>query len=292
MDRIVKAISGDGFARVSAIDSKIIVAEAMKIHNMSNTAAAALGRLLSAVSMIGNDLKVEGASLTVQMKGDGPLGSLLAISDDLGNVRGYLQNPAIELEPRADGKIDVGGGVGHNGYLSVIRDVGMREPYTGQVAIVSGEIAEDITAYFAESEQIPTVCALGVLIGKDRGILQAGGYIIQLLPGADDETISRLEANLADLAPFTEMRESGLSLEEIINRLFEGMEPSFIDEIPVEYRCNCTKERVERALISLGEDLKPLIEAPEDTEVTCQFCDKVYRFTGEELSRLYEFRRK
>jgi len=286
LDRIIRAVSKDGLVRIRAVDTRDMVERARLIHNMSNTATAALGRVLSAVSLMGDDLKVEDGSVTLQIKGNGPLGAVLAVSDSEGYVRGYLQNPSVELPPREDGKIDVGGGVGSEGYLSVIRDLNLKEPYTGQVQLVSGEIAEDVTRYFAESEQIPTVCALGVLMGTGRHVIQAGGFILQLLPPADEEAIERVEKNIAKLPSFTTMRQMGMSLEDIIYAVLEGFRPELLGEHEVGYRCNCSREKVERALVSLGEELESIIEDENETKVTCQFCDNVYRFSKQELMGL------
>lgn len=206
-----------------------MVERARLIHNASNTATAALGRALSAVCMMGADLKGDYGSVTLQIKGNGPLGAIVAVSDSKGYTRGYLQNPSIELPPSKDGKIAVGAGVGSDGYLSVIRDLNLREPYTGQVELVSGEIAEDVSHYFAESEQIPTVCALGVLMGNDRHVIQSGGYILQLLPSAGEEIIEKIENNVGKLPAFTAMRQSGMSLENVISAVLEGFGPKILE---------------------------------------------------------------
>lgn len=278
MSRLIRALSENGGVVFYAVDSTEIVREAERIHRPSAVASAALGRLLTAASMMGTMLKGEDNSLTLRVKGGGPAGSVLAVSDGLGNVRGYVERPIVELPPRADGKLDVGGAVGRNGTLSVVKDLGMKEPYVGQVPLVSGEIAEDITAYYAVSEQTPTVCALGVLVDRDLSILNAGGYLIQLLPGAADSEITRLEKNIAAMPSVTELLRGGASLEEILARALDGFAPNILDERQVTYRCNCSQARVERALISLGNrELAEMAAEGRSVEICCHFCDKKYQ---------------
>lgn len=282
-DNIVRAITADGLIRADAITSRHLTERARQIHGCSPLATAALGRTLAAASMLGSQLKDEQHSITVQIRGDGILGPIVAVSDGNGNVRGFLQNPAADLPPRPDGKIDVGSGVG-SGQMIVIRDMGLKEPYIGMIDLVSGEIAEDLSSYFAISEQIPSACALGVLVDTDRSVRAAGGYIIQLLPGADENVISRLEASVQKADPVTTMLDAGMSPSEILMRVLEGFSPKILSEQPVEYRCNCSDERVARALVSLGaEELLKLAGEREDFEVTCDFCDKKYQFSSDQL---------
>jgi len=283
-DRLIRGVSPAGTIRAAAVTARDMVERARQIHQTLPLATAALGRALMAASMMGDDLKQEGASLTLQLKGDGPLGAITVVSDVCGNARGYLQNPAAELPLRADGKLNVGAGVGE-GVLTVIKDLGEKEPFSGKIPLQNGEVAQDIAAYFAMSEQIPTVCALGVLVDIDQTVKHAGGYLIQLLPNADEETAVRLENRVIALPTLTAMLDSGLSMESILRKLIPGFQPSACH--PVEYRCACSKERVERALISLGkQELLRLAGEQEQTEVTCQFCDRVYHFTKKELLSL------
>ena len=272
-----------------AADTTDAVQEAHRIHGTSNVCSAALGRLLTAASFMGAALKGNDDSVTLRLSGGGPAGSVIAVSDAQGNVRGYVTHPEADLPLRADGKLDVGGIVGTDGLLTVIKDLGMREPYIGQIPLVSGEVAEDITSYFATSEQIPTVCALGVLCDPDTGdILRAGGFLIQLLPTADDRTIDDVEAGLQGLPPVTTMLSEGLTPTEICQKVLPKFKMEVLDEATTAYRCNCSKERVERALISLGAaELRQMAE-DEQTEVNCTFCHKKYHFTPAEILRLAE----
>ena len=268
-------------------DTTSIVYRAEQIHKTSAVVTAALGRLLTASSLMGSMLKNEDDSITLRMSGGGPSGSVIAVSDSQGNPRGYVQNPIVELELNKYGKLDVSGAVGKDGYLYVIKDLGFGEPYVGQIPIVSGEIAEDIAAYYASSEQIPTVCALGVLVDTDLTVKCAGGYLIQLLPGASEETITALENNINKILPITEMLNMGMTLDDIANTALEGFAPQLLDEQPIEYRCNCSKHRVEQALISVGkEELEKIAEEEKETQVECHFCDKKYVFTNDEIRNL------
>lgn len=289
MGKIYRTISADGGVVCSVIDSTDLVSQAERIHTTSATVTAALGRLLTAASLMGSLLKGEDDSLTLRLVGNGPASPLLAVSDSHGNVRGYAAANVVELPLNRFGKLDVAGAVGSEGTLYVIRDLGLKEPYVGQVPIVSGEIAEDITSYYAHSEQIPTVCALGVLVNTDLTVLAAGGYLIQLLPGADEETITRLEENVGRLDPVTTMLSHGMTPESITAAAMEGFAPEVLDSFEVAYRCGCTRERVERALIGLGrEELLRLSEEQPTTELGCQFCNKKYHFSAEEIRRLAE----
>ncbi len=289
MGRLIRAISSDGGIMMCAVDSTDIVGKMEQIHKTSAVVSAALGRLLSAASMMGSMLKGEDNSVTLRLAGNGPCGSVIAVSDSWGNVRGYVANPIVELPLNQYGKLDVGGAVGREGTLYVIKDLGLKEPYIGQTPIVSGEVAEDITSYYAVSEQTPTVCGLGVLVNPDLTIRSAGGYLIQLLPGVDDAAIDRLEANINSLDPVSKMLDDGLTPEEICKKALDGFEPEILDTLPVEYRCNCTRERVEKMLLSLGDqELASMAQSGETTEICCHFCDQKYHFTPQEIERLRE----
>ena len=256
------------------------------MHKTSAVTTAALGRLLTAASMMGMMLKSRSDSITLQIKGGGPAGRLLAVSDGSGNVKGYVQNPVVEIPPREDGHLNVGAAVGRDGTLDVIRDLGLRDPYIGQVPLVSGEIAEDITSYFAISEQVPTVCALGVLVNKDLSVQCAGGFIVQLLPGATEEEITALEANIKAMPPVTTMLSEGKSIQDMLDMALQGFNPEILDREHVAYVCDCSEERVKRMIYSLG---KPEVEKLRDedpvAEVHCQFCDKCYHI---DLGKLLE----
>lgn len=288
MSRMIRAISENGGVIFYALDSTDIVREAERIHKTSAVTTAALGRLLTAASMMGVMLKGRDNSLTLRVKGGGPAGMVLAVSDGQGNVRGYVQQPIVELPPRADGKLDVGSAVGKDGTLSVVKDLGMKEPYVGQVPLVSGEIAEDITAYYAASEQTPTVCALGVLVDRDLSVMTAGGYLIQLLPGALESEITRLEQNIAAMPSVTRLLRDGATLEAIMERALDGFSPNILDERAVCYRCDCSRDRVERALLSLDkQELSAMAQEKKPIEVCCQFCDKKYQMdAGALLAKL------
>jgi len=288
MDEIIRVIAKNAPVKAMAITGRSLTERARQIHKTLPVVTAALGRSLMACSMMGDQLKGEGASVTLRIKGDGPMGSLTAVADTEGNVRGYVQNPAVLLPARADGKLDVGGAVGRSGTLTVIKDLDMKEPYVGMVPLASGEIAEDVTEYFAVSEQIPTACALGVLVDTDQSVLRAGGYLIQLLPGAGEEVIDKVEAGVKALGPVTAaLMEEGMDAEGLLRRALSEFDLEILERRPVEYKCYCSRERVAQALISMGpEELHSLIEEQDGAELTCQFCDEVYRFTGEELSQL------
>lgn len=287
MGRVLRAISENGGVVMTAIDSTDVVARAEQIHESSAVVTAALGRLLTAASIMGCGLKGKEQSVTLRLSGGGPAGNVIAVSDAWGNVRGTVSQPVVELPLNPYGKLDVGGAVGRDGTLTVIRDTGMKDPYVGSVPLVSGEVAEDVTAYYAASEQIPTVCALGVLVNPDLTVRAAGGFLVQLLPGALEEEIEQLEGNLKELPSVTQMLEGGMSLEQIIERVLDGFAPNILDEFPVEYRCNCSRQRVEKALLSLGnEELQEMIDEGEPVEVCCHFCERKYNFTQEELKKL------
>lgn len=285
-DTIVRAISRDGFVKASAMLSKDIVERARQIHQTTPTATAALGRVLTAASMMGNLQKIEEGSLTLQIKGDGPLGTILAVSDAVGNVRGYVTNPQITLLEKYQGKLDVGAAVG-NGMLTVIRDLRMKEPYVGSIELISGEIAEDITAYFAQSEQTPTACALGVLVDVDQSVKTAGGYLIQLLPDAPDAVIDRIEAGIRGAGAVTAMLDRGMTPEEMLQTVLPGFDLEFLETTPVEYRCYCSRERVTSTLISLGKkELQEIVEEGKDIHIGCQFCDTDYVFTPQQVQEI------
>ncbi len=288
MDEIVRVIAKNAPVKASAVTGRALVERARQIHKTLPVVTAALGRSLMACSMMGDQLKGEGSSVTLRLKGDGPMGVLTAVSDPEGNVRGFVQNPAVILPPRADGKLDVGGAVGRTGTLTVVKDLDMKEPYVGMIPLVSGEIAEDVTSYFAASEQIPTACALGMLVDTDQSVLRAGGYLIQLLPGASDAVIDQVEAGVAALGQVTgALMEEGMDAEGLLRRALDGFELELLDRHPVEYRCYCSRERVAQALVSMGrEELTALIEEQGQAELTCQFCDAVYRFSRRELEEL------
>ena len=286
-DHILRAITSDGLVQAAAISSRDLTERARQIHKTLPVATAALGRTLAGASMMGNALKGHGASLTLQIKGSGPLGTILAVSDSDGNVRGYVTNPQTELPLRPDGKLDVGGAVGQEGSLTVIKDLHMKEPYVGTVNLLGGEIAEDIAAYFVESEQIPTACALGVLLDTDQSVLCAGGYLIQLLPGADESVIRTIEQGVARVGAVTEALRDGMTAKGLLMQVLSDFDMEVLEESPVEYRCYCSRDRVTRALISMGrEELSSLIAEQGQADLTCQFCDKVYHYTREDLEEL------
>ena len=277
MGKIVRTLSKDGLVMCCAVDSTDAVARMEQIHKTSAVVTAAEGRLLTAASIMGTMLKSTKDSVTLRMEGDGPVGMLIAVSDGTGNVKGYVGNPIVEIPLNKQGKLDVSGAVGSEGFLYVIKDMGMKEPYIGQVPIISGEVAEDITNYYATSEQVPTVCGLGVLVNPDLTVSAAGGYLLQLLPGASDAEITHLEQNVAALPSVTELLRSGASLEQIMEQALAGFAPNVLDEQQVRYQCDCSQARVERALLSLGRDeLAEMAAEGKPVEVSCHFCDKKY----------------
>lgn len=287
MDHIVKMIGKNLPMKAIAITGRDLAERARQLHRTLPVATAALGRTLLAASMIGAMIKQENGSVTIRINGGGPLGSILAVSDSGGNVRGYVQNGEVDIPLKASGKLDVGGAVGTDGSITVIKDLCMKEPYVGSIGLVSGEIAQDITAYYAMSEQVPTACALGVLVDTDQSVLAAGGYIIQLMPGADEELIGAVEKGVAALGAVTDALQNGCGPKELLERALSGLELELLEQIPVEYRCYCSRQRVERALISMGrEEINSLIREQGKAELTCQFCDRIYRFTEKELSEL------
>ena len=288
-DQLVRAISKDGYVKAVAVSTRELTERARQIHRTLPVGTAALGRTLAAASMMGNALKGEGASVTLQIKGDGPLGRILAVSDSEGNVRGTVDNPGVDIPLRGDGKLDVGSAVGMDGTLTVIRDLNMKEPYVGSVGLLGGEIAEDLAAYFVESEQIPTACGLGVLVDRDQSVLTAGGYLIQLLPGASEDIITMVEGGIYAAGPVTELLKEDSDPESLLRRVMSDFELEILEKSPIEYRCYCSRERMERALISLGpEQLQNLIDEQGSAELTCQFCDNVQNFSQEQLEELLQ----
>ena len=287
---MVKAIATDGGILVTAIDSTDVVKEMQNLHKLSLANTVALGRLITGASLMGTtNLRGPEESITIRIDGNGKAGVLIAVSDYSGNVKGYVQNPNAETTFKEDGKIDVVANVGNAGSFSVIKDLGLKEPQSGQVDLATGEIAEDITYYYAKSEQIPTACCLGVLVDKDSSVLAAGGFLAQVLPGGDDYDISALEKNIDGLKDISQLIYDGLSAEELAKSLLEGMEPQIIFSKQTEYKCNCSKEKVDRALISLGKsELLKIMQEDEATEVVCDFCNKTYVYNKEDLKALYD----
>lgn len=288
-DRIIRCITSDGAIMACAADTTDLVYKGSKIHLTSPAATAALGRLMTAASMMGAQLKQDDASITLRIKGDNSeTGAVIAVSDSKGNVRGYVQNPDCPTEYYQNGKINVSKAVGKTGILNVMRDYGTGEPYVGQTALVSGEIAEDITSYYAVSEQIPTVCALGVLLDKeDHQVLLSGGLLIQLLPGADDSTIDRLEKNVEVLEPMTTMLAKGMSLEEICSTALNGFDIEVLDETPIKYACSCSREKVIKAFITLSDDeIRALADEKGYAEALCHFCKKKHKFSKLQLEQI------
>ena len=287
-DYLVRGMSMDGFVKVVAICSTEMVRRGAEIHKTTPNATAAFGRVLTAASMMGNMQKVDNGSMTLQIKGDGPIGSIVCVSDAIGNVRGYVYEPNVPLVEKYPGKLDVGSTVG-NGTLTVIRDLQMKEPYVGSVPLVSGEIGDDVTAYFVQSEQTPTACALGVLVDTDCSVKVAGGYLIQLLPGAPDETIDIVEAGIKRAGAVTAMLEQGMTPEDILGAVCGDLGVVFLETTEVEYKCYCSRERVTAALISLGKkELTEIMEEGKTFPVECQFCDEIYTFTPEDIREILD----
>ena len=288
-DYLVRGMSMDGFVKVVAIRSTELVRRGAEIQKTTPNATAALGRALTAASMMGNMQKVENGSMTLQIRGGGPIGTITVVSDPTGNVRGCVTEPKVPLVEKYPGKLDVGATVGTDGALTIIRDLQMKEPYIGQVPLVSGEIGDDVTAYFAQSEQTPTACALGVLVDKDQSVKVAGGYLLQLLPGAPEETIDALEKGIQRAGAVTAMLEAGLTPEEILGQVCGDIGVEFMETTEVSYKCYCSRDRVTSALISLGrEELTQIAQEGKTFPVECQFCDTVYQFTPENVRELLE----
>ena len=288
-DELVRAMTADGMVKAVAVTGRDLVERARTIHTLLPMATAALGRTLLGASMMGDMLKEQNGSLTLQIKGGGPLGTVLAVSDCEGNVRGYVQNPHVDLVEKEPGKLDVGAAVGVTGTLTVIKDIGLKEPYVGSIGLFSGEIADDLAMYFVESEQIPTACALGVLVGTDQSVTSAGGYLIQLLPGAGEDIITKIEAGVRRVGSVSRVLETGTDAEGLLRAVLSDFDLEILEKHPIEYRCYCSRERVTRALISMGrEELADLIREQGEAELTCQFCDKIYRYSKPELEKLLE----
>ena len=288
-DCLVRAMTRDGFVKITAVNTTEITLRAREIHQTTAVATAALGRVLAATSMIGNMQKNDQGSVTMTIKGGGPLGTLLATADPDGNVRGYVENPQVELMEKYQGKLDVGAAVGSTGTLTLIRDLHMKEPYVGTVELIGGEIAEDVAAYYVESEQVPTVCALGVLLNRDQTVDVSGGYLLQLLPGAPDKLIDELESAVMAAGNVSNLLKAGATPEDIIRIVLVGMDVEILETTPIAYKCYCSRERVEKTIISLGaKEMQSIIDDGEDIHVDCQFCDTIYSFTPEEIRGLME----
>ena len=285
-DYMIRATAADGQIRAFAATTKEMVETAKNAHNTSPIATAALGRLMTAAAIMGSDLKGEGELLTLRIEGDGPIGGLLVTADGKGDVKGYAFNPDVMLPPNAQGKLDVGGSLGL-GVLSVIKDIGLKEPYVGQTQLITGEIAEDLTYYFATSEQVPSSVALGVLMNKDNTVRQAGGFIIQLLPDASDEIIDRLEAKLSGISSITSLLDAGKTPEEILTDILGEFGLEILKKMPVQFHCDCERSRVEKAIISIGrKEIQDMIDEGKEIEVNCQFCNKHYKFSVDELGEM------
>ena len=286
-DYLVRGMTMDGFVKMVAIRSTDIVRRAAEIHDTTPNATAALGRCLTAASMMGNMQKVENGSMTLQVRGGGPIGTITVVSDAEGNVRGCVTEPHVPLVEKFPGKLDVGATVGTDGTLTVIRDLQMKEPYIGSTELISGEIGDDVTAYFVQSEQTPTACALGVLVDRDQSVKVAGGYLVQLLPGAPDEVIDALEAGIQRAGAVTKMLENGMTPEEILTEVCGDLGVLFFENEPVSYKCYCSRERVTAAIISLGrKELEEIAAEGKSFPVECQFCDTVYEFTPAEIAEI------
>ena len=286
-DYLVRGMSMDGFVKAVAIRSTELVGRGARIQKTTPNATAAFGRALTAASMMGNMQKVEDGSMTLQIRGGGPIGTITVVSDAMGNVRGCVTEPNVPLVEKRPGKLDVGATVGKDGTITVIRDLQMKEPYIGSTELVSGEIGDDVTAYFVQSEQVPTACALGVLVDRDHSVKAAGGYILQLLPGAPEETISTLEKGIQRAGAVTPMLEAGMTPEDILGQVCGSLGMVFLETQEVSYKCYCSRERVERALISLGRsELTQIRDEGKTFPVECQFCDRVYKFTPSDVESL------
>ncbi|HOO07543.1 MAG: Hsp33 family molecular chaperone HslO [Ruminococcus sp.] len=289
MGKLYRMISADGSAFAAVLDGKDIVSEIEQIHKTSAVVTAGLGRLTIAASLMGYMLKGEDDSITLRVDADGPAGQLVAVADSRGNVKSSVSNPVVEIPLNDKGKLDVAGAVGKDGTLSVVKDMGLREPYVGVIPLVSGEIAEDIASYYATSEQIPTVCALGVLVNPDLTVKSAGGFLVQLLPFADEKCISTIEENVRKMRPVSALLAEGVTPEEIAGMLLDGLEPNELDSSHPKYKCDCSRSRTEKVLISIGQqELRSIAAEGKDTEVSCHFCGKKYVFTPKEIAALAE----
>lgn len=284
MDELLRALSEDGFVKISAVSTREMTEKARNIHMTLPVVTAAMGRTMAAAAMMGNAMKEEGSSLTVRINGGGPAGTIMVVSDERGNVRSYVQNPTVDIPLKPNGKLDVGGAVGTDGMLTVIRDFGFGEPYTASTQLVSGEIAEDFAQFFVESEQVPTACALGVLVDRDQSVLAAGGYIVQLLPGAPEEVAIALEENVNRAGAVTSMLTQ-CSTEDMIYRVMDGFNPSIVERDEITYKCYCSRQRVHDAVVGIGKpELKKMLAEDKKIEVRCRFCDAVYTFTEDDFN--------
>lgn len=289
MAKLIRAISDDGSVVMCAIDSTDIVSEIERIHQTSAVVTAGLGRLATACSIMGYNLKGDNDSLTLRLNGKGATGSLIAVANNKGDVKAYVENPIVELPLNDYGKLDVKGAVGTDGFLSVIKDMGLKEPYVGQIPIVSGEIAEDITSYYATSEQTPTSCALGVLVNTDLTVIASGGFLIQLLPFTPDEIVDIVERNINQAPPVSEMIKEGKTPHEIIEILMKDLNPSILEEVTTQYKCDCSKQRTSKALISIGRtELQDIIDTDKQCEICCHFCNEKYHYDEQELIELLD----
>lgn len=289
MGEILRATNKNLTMRIFVIESTDMVEKARMIHHTTPVASAALGRMISAASMMGVMMKGDNDKLTVQIKGDGPLGGVVAVVNSKGVVKAYPMNPMVDLPPREDGKLDVSGALGREGKFTVIKDLGLKDPYIGQTDLVTGEIAEDITAYYAYSEQQPSAVALGVLVAPDQSIMAAGGFIVQLMPDALEEEITQLEKNLSKVSSVSHLIADGKTLEEIVELVFEGLDPIFNEKVKVEFRCDCSRERMEAALVSIGlEELEDILAKEKETELQCHFCNTKYHFSEQDIRNLIQ----
>jgi len=291
MGKIIRAIGGNDYIKMSVIEAKDVVQRAVEIHNCSPTASAALGRSLCAASILGDMLKEEDGTVTVRINGGGPAGSVITVSDSSGNVRGYMDHPEADLPLRDDGKLNVGDLIGRDGLFTVSRDIGLKEPYVGSTELISGEIAEDLAAFLVNSDQVPSACGLGVLVDTDRSIRAAGGFIVELMPGAPDGLIEKLEDNIFMMDQLTTILDED-GPDELFNQVMKELDPQILSETPISYKCYCSRERIESALRSIGTDeLNAMVKEGKDIEVSCQFCDNTYSFTPIELQQLIDTER-
>lgn len=288
-DKLTKAVTKNGYIRIYAVNSKSIVSAAHNFHKTLPLASAALGRLLTGAILMGSMMKEENSSITLQLKGDGPLGRILAVANSKGQVKGYVENPFADLPLNMFGKIDVGNGVGKDGYLSVVKDLKLKEPYVGQVPIQTGEVGDDIAFYFAQSEQVPSLVALGVLVDRDYSIKEAGGFIVQIMPDCDEFNLKKFEKSAENITSVTKLLEKGLSNEELIKMVMKDFEVDILEETEVDYVCDCCDDRMQRAIVSLGKkEIEDIIKEQGEAEIVCQFCNKAYNYDKEALEKMLE----
>ena len=289
MDKLTKAVTKNGLIRIYAVNTKSTVEQARKFHTTSPLATAAIGRLLTGAVLMGSMMKEEDSSITLQLKGDGPLGRVLAVATSEGMVKGYIENPIADLPLNRLGKLDVGGGVGTNGYLSVVKDLKLKEPYVGQVPLQTGEVGDDLAFYFAQSEQIPSLVALGVLVDRDYSVKQAGGFIVQIMPDCDEFNLKKFEKSAENITSVTAMLDKGISNEQLIREVLKDFEVEILEETEVGYLCDCCDERMQRAIVSLGKkEIESIIEEQGEAEIVCQFCNKAYNYTKDDLEKMLE----